>query len=409
MVERLRQYGSALRYACDAGLITGLVILSLARIGASMLPLVGWPLHFAIWLGAYKIAYEVLYASAHGRATPPMVMDQAEHDLASRNTWLQALLLVAVVAAARWGGPAMVTVVSIAVGLALPLMLTALTVSHDFLRTIWPGAWIRAAEALRVEYLVAIPACLLATALQGHAAAWLPTDWPKPVAVFTYYFAAHLALVVAFRLVGDGIFRARAELGFEAEPGTPLVDPATRRERALADGIAARIESGDRDGALAELERETSAGASLALNERYRALLLDVGDQARLDAHARRFLGQLLVQGRERPALSLLHDCLQRDPGFLPADAADTERLAQAGLRVGMPHVVLELAARTIAQQPKKRETAAIALGAARMLAAQGERSRAYSLLRGLRERVTNVEVQANLDEAMLALMRPHA
>lgn len=200
-------YLAALRYAASFGVLVTLAILSLARIGASMLPLVGWPLHFAIWLGAYKYAYEILFDSAHGRDSPPEIHDLVEPGLASNHGWLQALLLTGAVALGWFFGPAAHVWIGIALGLLLPPLLVTLSVSHSLLRALSPLAWLRAVTILGADYPRLLPATLIAAALQANAAELFPFAWPRPLAAFVYYALAHYALMVAYRLIGALLYQ----------------------------------------------------------------------------------------------------------------------------------------------------------------------------------------------------------
>lgn len=205
-------YLAAVRYALGFGVLVTLVILSLARVGASMLPLVSWPLHFAIWLGAYKYAYEILFDSAQGRDSPPEIHDLVEPGLASNHGWLQASLLAGSVAVGWLLGPATHVWIGIALGLLLPPLLVTLTVSHSILRALSPLAWLKAVALLGADYPRLLPATLIAAALQANAAELFPFSWPRPLAAFCYYALAHFALMVAYRLIGAFLYQRGPDL-----------------------------------------------------------------------------------------------------------------------------------------------------------------------------------------------------
>ena len=400
------RYLDALRYSAGAGVLMTLGILSLARVGASSLPLFGIPLHVAIWLGAYKYAYEVLHDSAQGRDAPPEVHDLVEPAVADRHVWVQGLLLVALVFASRWYGEATRDLFAVAFIVVLPLLLVALTVTHSVLYALSPRAWLLAGRTLGGDYFALLPVVAMAVVLQVYAPTLIPIHWPRWPTIFLYYLLAHFLLFVAYRLVGALVYERRADLGFEVESLPTLTPPALRRERELLDAVARRVLDGDRDGAITELATKLATAASPALDARYRELLHAQGDREALQAHARHAIARMLARGEQRQAVAVAAESVSADAHFVPALAEDALAIALVAERQGSASLAAAIASNGARAWPRTAAGLELARLALRLL--QGTLGRASEAERLLGELLRAQKDPARI-EALQALRRTPA
>jgi hypothetical protein len=299
------------------------LVFALARMGASAIPLLGIVLQAAIWLGAYRYAYELTHIGSQGRRRPAEIIGLVLPGLDTRNLWLQTALVACVVLAARTFDDAVIVAVVLAVGLAQPGMLVALTVNQNLAAAMAPQAWLRVARRIGWAYLPI--AALFAGVAWGQVRAreLVPGFQLEQLApIGWYYFWLHALLFAAYAAVGRAVWLKRHALGFEPEPLEDLVVPTDREEaRSMAalpiDDAAAR----------AGLEDAIARGAAPDLHARYRDVLRRQRDQAALATHGATYVAALLELREHTRALALADECLAIDPQWMPVEPATTVTL----------------------------------------------------------------------------------
>lgn len=341
-------------------LLVGLVF-ALARMGASAIPLVGIMLHIAIWLGAYRYAYELTHIGSQGRRRPAEIIGLVLPGIDTRNLWLQAGLVAVVVLSARAFGDTGAMIVALAVGLAQPGMLIALTVNQNLPAALAPQAWLRVARRIGWVYLPI--AALFAGVAWGQVRArdlvpgfqlaqLSPIGW--------YYFWLHALLFAAYAAVGRVVWLRRAALGFEPEPLEDLVAPADREEARSAGALPV-----DDTAARVELEAAITRGAAPALHARYRELLRRQRDQPALAAHGASHVAALLELREHAAALALADECLALEPSWLPSEPAAAAALFDLAASRQATALAVRLVTNLARRAPRAPELPAMVIRAA--------------------------------------------
>lgn len=186
-----------------------------------------------------------------------------------------------------------------------------------------------------VYVIVALFSVLLFAALQSLVSIFadiLPPAWGNAIALTAYsYF-----IIVIFVFCGYLLMQYQEALGFTAAVGTGKSKRVARKVDPSVIVMEMALKEGNYSRASGILRKECEKkGASTGAHERYHRLLLALGDEQGLRAHAFTYFRILLESGRDTQALSLMRDYLQRFPGFRPEDPDLCYDLAIAFERLG--------------------------------------------------------------------------
>lgn len=354
--------------------LASLVVFTLLISLVSLLPLIGWLLALLIWLGALKQAFEMLLATANGRMDAPEVSLDIGNGTVIRYVLLQLAAILVPLLLAFLFGPVVGVALLVAMGVLLPAATIGLAISESLRVALNPEYLWRIASRIGWPYLAVVGLSLVIQYSAANADAllsrWVPGLLAGPLGIaFSLW-----ALFAAFHLMGYLVWQYHETLDFEpAAPLAPGALPKTRDAELLAR-VEGLIASGEVDVALVHLRDEIRDRAvDLPVHELYRRALKLKGDHAAVMAHAKLMLQALIVAKQDRKALLLLRESLAMDPGFLPFEIEDGERLAQVALQGGQTDLALSLTKALITAHPRHARLPHWALQASDLTLRRGE------------------------------------
>lgn len=331
------------------------LVLVVARIGASLVPLWGPVLHFFVWLGVYVYAFECLHASAHGHPEPPVLRGVLQTPALRGHVRLQALVLIGLALLLNFVGTGAATLWIALLALWLPAAALSMFATDSAWAGLDPRNWLATLGVVGPGYAVLAAASALVLAVQTFAGAWLPLGLGYVPAVAVYYLLAHALVLTLFHLLGRCAHQFHQRFDYLMDsPELPPNRMRSDEERQL-DAIERRFAAGETDVARAELAAAAASGGP-AIQRRYRIQLARDGDRRGLIEHARRFIAQLMVLKQEREALALVADCLRDAPDFLPIELDDTARLVALALRLGLRDTALAIARNACERFPRRQQ-----------------------------------------------------
>ncbi len=357
-------------------------LLALCRL-FTLLPLLGWLIGLAIWVGVYKYGFEVLRASANGRLEPPPGSINVDEDLGWSAIYLQAGFVLFNIGGYLLFGPLGGILISVLLAFGLPGAVMSLAMDENVLHALNPATWLQVMARLGRPYFVAVALCLLINASMANAQALLLPFLPFLVAVVVFYFLAHYALIATFHLMGYLIYQYHDELGYVVEAPEPATPVASDPDQALLDESAALVRDG-KPGVATDLLREhlRASGGSDAVHLQYRKLLRLAQNKDELLRHGREYLNVLLAQDKDKRAVELAQECVDLDPHFAPSQPGQITRIAQKAAQLGQTRTALRLLSGFHRRYPKSPDIPQNYLLAARLMHERvGEDAQARALL----------------------------
>lgn len=331
------------------------LVLVVARIGASLVPLWGPVLHFFVWLGVYVYAFECLHSSAHGHAEPPVLRGVLETPALRGHVRLQGFVLIVLALLANFVGAGAATLWIALIALWLPAAALSMFATDSAWAGFDPRNWLATLGVVGPGYALLAVASALVLAVQTFAAAWLPLGLGYVPAIAVYYTLAHALVITLFHLLGRCAHQFHDRFDYLMD--SPELPPNRMRsdEASQLEAIERRFAAGETDRARAELAAAAASGGP-AIQRRWRIQLARDGDQRGLVEHARRFIAQLMALRQEREALALLADCLRDRPDFVPSELDDVARLVTLALRLGLRDTALAVAGNACRRFPKRQQ-----------------------------------------------------
>ena len=197
-------------------------------VGALPIPLIGiltLIVRIVVWITVYRVASEILLASAEGDTGAPSFRTMESADgLAIRHIGLWLVATVALVLLSLYFGVAGVLLGSIAIAAVLPAATIILTLGKSLFGALLPTQWLRLAARIGHRDYLKLYAALLGAALVYLAVAgllgWLGAGRGLRNVIQLAYWT--FAVFGWFHLAGRAVFLHRAELN--------LIEPDTEAE-----------------------------------------------------------------------------------------------------------------------------------------------------------------------------------
>lgn len=256
-----------------------------------------------IWITVYRVASEILLASAEGDTGAPSFRTMESADgLAIRHIGLWLFATVALAALSIYFGVAGVLIGSVAIAAVLPAATIILTLSKSLFEALVPTQWLRLAARIGRRDYLKLYAALLGAALVYLAVAgllgWLGAGRGLRNVIQLAYWT--FAVFGWFHLAGRAVFLHRAELN--------LVEPDTEGEE--------KPERFSRD-AETLWRQIRKQGGTRAMHAELARQLERAGDRDTRLAHGRMHIEALLLSF-EQPdeALDRAHRLFSADPDF---------------------------------------------------------------------------------------------
>jgi len=403
--RRLRQISL---YPARGAALAYLIALTLASL-LGHLPVLGWLLSLIVWMAAYKYAFEILRATADGRKDAPEVTLEISDGVVWRFFALQFVFFGLLLIALGTGGVLVGALVLIVIALMQPGCIISLAIDGSFGRAIDPSTAFSLIARIGAPYFAAFALLFVIQASAATAGQWLATWMPAVIGDLVLTLFAFWGLFAAFHLMGYLVYQYHEELGYEPaahhQPGH-AAERGMRRDDALLDQAQALVRDGNTEGALVLLREEVrSRAVSSEAHELYRRLLLQGGDRAAIDDHARLYLHLLMTEGKERPAMNLLRAALEANPDFVPMQVEHGEQLAARAQLAGQSQLARDTWLALLRAHPRNPSAPRWALEAALLLAEKfGRDADARRLLEQARGRCEDTSLLERIDAALKAL-----
>jgi hypothetical protein len=387
------------RYPLQSAALTSLLVLTVGRL-VVYLPF-GGLLNLLLWFAAYKYAVAVLRRTADGRLDAPEV--SWEDESAGRlQIGLQIMFVLMAVLGFAIFGVIGGSLVAFALGLAMPGATMSLAMDGDFWNALNPLNWFAIATRIGWPYVAVAVLCIVIGVSQANAKAML-SFLPPVLDVLVFYFLAQYALLVAFHLMGYLIYQYHEQLGHEIEAPLQRRTGSSDPDQGLLDEAEHLVREGNALEAEQLLGNQIRRlGGSASVHGQYRKLLRLRGDSAALSQHGRDYIGVLMAQEQEKPALELARECLALDSGFAIANPDHVGRLAQRAAGTGQARLAVSLLSDFHIRHPKHADLPPNTLLAARLMADKmGQDREARALLssthNAFRDHPLRVEMEAYL------------
>ena len=347
-------------------------------------------LELILLLLALKLAIEALLNTAHDRHDPSKAGALWATDAHAVGELLIFLLFIgSTYLLALWIGK---DAGWLALLLALS-MLPAVVMTHALSEDVWhalnPLAWLDLLKRVGSGYfsvvallgLLALLVLGLEFAVLSRLPAWLDAIGSR--------FAELYALLLAYHMLGDLIFRHHEALGIDIQP--PIARPVLANlmeDQAMqqAETLAARGEPVAAIEVLRALMQRH--GASAPIHDRYRQWLRELQDIEGLNQHGRQYVPTLLALGQAKRALTLYQESRALDSSFQVEVPEDITRLFMQALATGQSQLAVELMAGFDTRFPRNADVPQNLLATAKLMAERlGRADEAKHLLEGLIER----------------------
>lgn len=283
-----------------------------------------------IWITVYRVASEILLASAEGdTGVPSFRTEESADGLAIRHVGLWLIATLALAALSIYFGPGGVLIGSIAIAAVLPAATIILTLSKSLFEALVPTQWLRLAARIgRGDYLrlysALLGAALVYLALAGLLG-WLGAGRGLRNVIQLAYWT--FAVFGWFHLAGRVVFLHRAELN--------LVEPDTEVEK--------QPERFTRD-AETLWRQIREQGGTREMHAELARLLEQSGDHRTRLEHGRLHI-EVLLLSFERPdeALDRAAGVLAIDPDFCLERPKSMRVLIQAAREQGVDRLAGQL------------------------------------------------------------------
>ncbi|UXI66971.1 tetratricopeptide repeat protein [Tahibacter amnicola] len=395
------------KYPMHPTVLYPLIVLSVANLLTLLPGKIGRMFWFLIIAGIYKIAFEILRATADGHMEPTEGGLDVPDSSGRYAIGMQVVLIGICVAAFVFGGPWIGLFTTLVVVFAMPGIAMSYAMDENFVHAINPATWLQIMARAPGGYFAAFGVMLgiffASNVLQGYLMAFLPILLLVPV----LFFVSNYALFAVFHLMGYLIYQYHEDFGYEPKRPEPLLRRAnTDPDQAILDE-AGQQESEGRPEAAVEILRDhiRARGGTDAVHQNYRRLIRAKGDQAELLRHGKEWLAIQLAQDREKGAVELVRELMELSPDFTPADAESTTRLARRAAALGHSQLALRLLNGYGKRFPKSADIPENYLLAAKILSERlGKDAEARALLTQLKRAYPEHPLAPEIDK-MLGLL----
>ncbi|SCY29638.1 tetratricopeptide repeat protein [Thiohalorhabdus denitrificans] len=358
--------------------LLGLALLALA----TAFPLVGLAVPLLVGLAVLQYSFRVLAHTADGHMEPPAVsVSRNEEDTMPRVLALGAVyaatFLLSVLAGGYLGFVGYLAA-SLFFSLMLPASILFVGLEQGLLRILLralnPVSLVALAVRIGPAYLLLFLFMQLLSGAGTQLAvllAALAPSWAAPAAIAFGWSYMHL---VTFHLLGYVIYQYHEELGYEVDvradesggEARPALPGGTDELLGQVDVLLKEGELGRAEELLRK--RIDQQPTDLEAWQRYYRVLQAGGDDGRLVEESKDYISALLLERRAGPAMRVVAEALEREPGFRPAKPEQILPLARAAREGGQPHLALRLMNGFGKAHPGHPDLPALTMLAARIL-----------------------------------------
>jgi hypothetical protein len=392
----------ALRYPLRGPALITCLVLAFVYLAGALPGILGAVVHVVYWALAWGYAATCLIHAAHGYAEPP---DVGVEERRAAGIQLAALHLLAMLACIGIAALELHWLWLLVAGLVLvlPAIDMSLAFDGDVNIAFHPAHWWRTATGFGALYMLPVAINLLALATIVGMGAVLKPALPLLLGWLLYGFAGVYLVIFNLQLMGALVHRRHEVFGVQPEAERlAAVGKQDVDSRLLAE--VDQLRANDPRAALDLLvERLRTRSAPASVHRCYRDVLRQAGMQDALLEHGQIWAAALVAHKEMPRALSLVQECMELDPAFVPDDPITAGPLAEQAERMGMRQLAIHLSRGYLRQWPQAPESPRYGLLAARLIASQPERRMEASLLLG---RLAAAWPDHPLQSQMQALLR---
>ncbi|HEX7816327.1 hypothetical protein [Dyella sp.] len=401
-----QRLGRAWSYPLRGAALATCVALTLSHYVALLPTFVGTLLNLVVWTATWRYAADCLLHSAHGYADPPDVSIAAGESqgwmLTGVNFVVFLLCLICAVLSPGAFWPLVIMVM-----MAMPAIDMSIAFDGNLLHALNPFTWLRVMAGFGVAYLLpVIIHAVLGIMLIGVAL--LATHLPRFIGIPLEAFIANYLVLLVFHIMGSMIHQRHDVFGL-----TPQAHELARANKQDADALlleeVAELEKHDPRRAIEKLvARMQDRSSPASLHQAYRRLLASQNLRDGLLVHGQIWIAALVANGELRRALSVLQECSELDPQFLPDDPDNARMVIDMATRSGMNRLAVRLCRSFIATWPRHTYVPQHALLAARLLNAPLDlRTEAIVLLGRVQPQWPDHPLQGDMQALMQTLQAP--
>jgi hypothetical protein len=283
-----------------------------ASTGGLGLAIIGAALDLLLWIVVLKLSIEALCDAHEFEGT-----DQSKIEVVTDFAAVQlGILIVACMLPAYFallkGHPGVAMLLSAIALVYLPAAVH-LTVYGSLEDALSPLAWYGTVRTRRALFMQA-PMTLAVVVIAAFAGRLLLAPLLPPIALaIVTRLLAFLAIAMGCVLIGS------ASQAGESEPATEAIDPELKPEEAEALAMRPRDDA-TRKVAIDALAYLVRQGAPEVIHDRYRALLLEAGDDDGMLRHSAHYIGVLVQLGHFGKAIALFEE-VRSSGAIVPFDA----------------------------------------------------------------------------------------
>lgn len=390
-----------------AALASLLLLTVLGSLG--WLPNSGWIFSIVVYFAGYKYAFEILLRTANGDLQPPEVSIEAQ----SGSVWRLLGVLLALALAVKLtfvAGYGAVGVLMLALFTFIqPALMALLATGDGLLSALNPANALRMIGRIGGAYFIVAASLLLIQIAVLLASRSLALTLPGFFASLVIDALFFWGLFASFHLLGLAMYQYHDALGYTPSRHSDALPTMHDRDQALLERANIRASEDDLSGAIALLREEIREHTvTMVVHERYRQLLRQAGDSEALDEHAGRCIAMLVQASQDRPALALLREAVDDNPGFARLDPGHGEGLAKRALDLGQFRLAVDAWLAMLRFDPRHPNAAEWALHAAQLLHERfNDTAAAQATLLSARDGLRDEAEIARLNLALRALPNP--
>ena len=325
-------------------------------IGVTLVSLLGFfsfLITLVVWFVAYKFAFEMLRNTADGHMDAPENMLSVDNGTIWRFLGLQVIYLVLIFGASLAGAALTGSAAGAILGMIGMLLLVALmqpgaimslAIDGSFGNAVDPSTAFAIMGRVGGAYFAVFGLLFVIQISSATAGDWAAEVMPPVIGQVVVNLFSFWGLFAAFHLMGYLVYQYHEELGYEPAAHRNALPTMQSRDHDLLERAEGLVREGSTAAALNLLSEEIRERAvGLDTHELYRRLLLQAGDAKKTEQHGALYLNLLMMEKQERRALTLLRELLTANPGFVPMQIEDAERLADRAKLLGQAQLALDM------------------------------------------------------------------
>ncbi len=361
-----------------------------------------------IWIGIYRLAVEVLMATAKGKMrVPEFTMDVGDSE-GFAQLRLQVLLIGMILVGGFFLSATLGIVVAIIwavfVAIAIPGATIHLAMTGNLASSLNPKIWVEIITAIGLPYFGVALLCVMYQISGANLESFLLPLMPKVLGTLLSWFITHYVLIVSFHLMGYMVYQYADRLGHEIEIDPREIaraNPQRDPDQDLLDQAQSLIQDGKPADAASMLHSHLQTrGGTVLVHDLYRKIMKAQNNLDGLAAHTKMVIPILLAQDNVKRALEIVRESYADNPDFILQAPDDIHRLAQRASVQGQHQLALKMLGGFHQRYPKHPDVAKNYLFAAKLLTDKFDReAQAKALLVQLKTNYPNDPMMPEVDQ----------